>query len=92
MIRAWVEEVGYKGGRDRLKGLLDALVARGEAHASTGPRGVRRWGREPQPDDTAKGRVEALIAQGETDAEAIAEAVGCSKRFVFQMLKKYRCD
>lgn len=92
VIRAWVEEVGYKGGRDRLKGLLDALVARGEAHASTGPRGVRRWGREPQPDDTAKGRVEALIAQGETDAEAIAEAVGCSKRFVFQMLKKYRCD
>lgn len=90
VIRAWVEEVGYKGGRDRLKGLLDALVQRGEAHSSSGPRGVRRWGSEPQPDYTAKSRVEALIAQGLTDADALAEGAGCSKRFAFQILKKHR--
>lgn len=60
VIRVQVEEAGYKGGRDRLKGLLDVLVEHGTVHTSTGPRGVRRWGSQPQPDDTMKGRINAL--------------------------------
>lgn len=92
MIRVWVEEVGYKGGRDRLKGLLDALVERGEAHASSGPRGVRRWGSEPQSDDTATARVHELIAEGMTDAKAIAKEAGCSSRLVFKVLKERKSD
>lgn len=90
VIRVWTEEVGYKSGRDRLKGLLDTLVQRGEAHASSGPRGVRRWGSEPQPDVTATARVEALIAAGMTDAEQIAKEAGCSPRLVFKVLKKVK--